>query len=104
MDTRVEHKSELGRFEVYVGEREAGFTRYEDAGANRAFVHTEVYPRWEGLGLGKVLVQQALDTTAKEDLGVLPFCPFVLRFVSERPEYLRLVPEWARERFGLPKD
>ena len=47
-------------------------------------------------------VKAALDATREEGLGVLPFCPFVHRYVSKDPEYLALVPEWARERLGLP--
>ena len=72
------------------------------ASANRAFVHTEIDSAYEGKGLGKVLVREALDATRDVKLGVLPFCPFVHRYVDKNPEYLALVPDWARERLGLP--
>jgi predicted GNAT family acetyltransferase len=101
METRVEHNADLKRFEIYVGDQLAGFAAYENADANRAFVHTEVYSRYEGQGLAKVLIKEALDQTHAVGLGVLPFCPFVHRFVSKDPEYLAMVPEWARERLGL---
>ncbi len=103
MTTHVEHRPDVKRFEVLTDTGvSAGFAAYEDAGANRAFVHTEVYSRYEGQGLGKVLITGALEQTREAGLGVLPFCPFVHRFVSKNPEYLELVPEWARERLGLP--
>ncbi len=107
MRTRVEHNTALRRFEIYAGadgepDLLAGFAAYEDAGANRAFVHTEIYPRYAGQGLAKVLIAAALDATRDEGLGVLPFCAFVHRFVGKNPDYLALVPEWARERLGLP--
>ncbi|TSE00282.1 N-acetyltransferase [Skermania sp. ID1734] len=102
MNTRVEKKAELNRFEVYVDDQLAGLAAYENAGSNRAFTHTEIYPRYEGQGLAKVLIAAALDQTREEKLGVLPFCPFVHRFVGKNDEYLALVPEWARDRLGLP--
>ncbi|WP_235916648.1 GNAT family N-acetyltransferase [Antrihabitans cavernicola] len=101
METRVENNSEYKRFELYANNNLAGFAAYENADANRAFVHTEIYPQYEGQGFAKVLIKEALDQTKDAGLGVLPFCPFVHRFVSKDPEYLALVPEWARERLGL---
>ncbi|MBJ8346470.1 GNAT family N-acetyltransferase [Antrihabitans sp. YC2-6] len=102
MDTRVEQNTDHKRFEIYVGTQLAGLAAYENADANRAFVHTEVYPQFEGQGLAKILIKDALDKTRADGLGVLPFCPFVHRYVSKNPEYLELVPKWARERLGLP--
>ena len=102
METRLEQNTDLNRFEIYVGSQLAGLAAYENADANRAFVHTEVYPQFEGQGLAKVLIRGALDKTRADGLGVLPFCQFVHRFVSKDPEYLALVPEWARERLNLP--
>lgn len=102
MQIRVEHNSALERFDIFADDVLAGHADYQAAGANRAFVHTEVYSRYEGQGLAKQLIKAALDATRDEGLGVLPFCPFVHRYVSKDPEYLALVPEWARERLGLP--
>lgn len=104
MDTRVEHNTDLRRFEIYADDLIAGFATYEEAGANRAFVHTEIYSQFEGMGLAKQLIRGALDATRAEGLGVLPFCPFVHRFVAKDKEYLALVPTWARERLSLPAE
>lgn len=102
MDTRVEHNAELNRYEIYVDDLLGGFVSYKPADSNRAFIHTEIYSRWEGMGLGKVLVSSALDDTREQGLGVLPFCPFVHRFITKNLDYLDLVPEWARDRLDLP--
>ena len=32
---------------------------------------------------------------------MLPFCPFVNEWLKRHPEYMDLVPEDERERFGL---
>jgi hypothetical protein len=102
MQTRVDHNAPEQRFEIYADDALAGFATYEDAGANRAFVHTEIGSEYEGKGLAKQLIRGALDATRADGLGVLPFCPFVHRFVAKDEEYLALVPAWARERLGLP--
>lgn len=102
MQTRVQNNPDRHRFEVYADDNLAGFAVYEPSGANRAFVHTEIDSQYEGKGLAKILVKEALDATRDEKLGVLPFCPFVNRFVQRNTEYLDLVPDWARERLGLP--
>lgn len=74
---------------------------YQDTAAERAFVHTEIYPRYEGSGYGRTLVQGALDASRDEGFGILPMCGMVQHFIETRPEYQSLVPQWARERFGL---
>jgi len=102
VQTRVQDNPDLHRFEIYADDALAGFAVYEPSGANRAFVHTEIDSSYEGKGLAKILVKEALDATRDEKLGVLPFCPFVHRYVEKNPEYLALVPDWARERMGLP--
>jgi hypothetical protein len=32
---------------------------------------------------------------------VLPFCPFIRRYIAEHGDYLDLVPKSERERFAL---
>ncbi|RDI46812.1 GNAT family N-acetyltransferase [Nocardia mexicana] len=103
MSTEVRNNRELDRFEIYVDGGLAGIAEYQDTAAERAFVHTEIYPRYSGQGYAGTLVQAALDTSRDEGFGILPLCPMVRHFVESRPEYLALVPHWARERFGLPQ-
>ncbi|WP_324192540.1 GNAT family N-acetyltransferase [Nocardia transvalensis] len=99
----VTNNTSLDRFELHIDGNLAGTTEYQDTAGERAFVHTEIYPRYEGQGYGRKLVKAALDTTRDEGYGILPLCPMVHHFVESRPEYLALVPHWARERFGLPR-
>jgi len=97
-DNESEH-----RFEIWSGGELAGFSLYETIGDARAFVHTEIDDRFEGQGLGSVLVRTAM--TAMRDAGtpVLPFCPFVRRFIQRHEEFLSIVPAAERNRFGLPE-
>ena len=90
------------RFEVRVDGKLAGATVYRPLEHEYAFMHTEIDPSYEGMGLGSVLVRAALDEMRGRGLGVLPYCPFVLRFVQRHPDHLDLVPPGVRDRFGLP--
>jgi predicted GNAT family acetyltransferase len=66
-----------------------------------AFTHTQIDRRYEGQGLGGVLVRGALDAVKADGLAVLPYCPFVRGYIARHPEYLALVPESERAQFGL---
>ena len=66
-----------------------------------SFVHTETDPAFSGRGLAKQLVTAALDDVRSRGLAVLPFCPYVKKFIAENPDYLDLVPAAQRGRFGL---
>lgn len=92
------------RFEVLVDGEAAGFVAYRRNGSTISFTHTEIDERFEGRGLGSVLVRGALDAARAEGAAVLPFCPFVRRYISRHHEYLDLVPIDQRSRFELPTE
>ncbi|MGY4098291.1 GNAT family N-acetyltransferase [Nocardia sp. R16R-3T] len=102
MSTEVRNNFALERFEIYVDGAIAGYAEYQDAGAERAFIRTELDPRHAGRADGRVLVQAALNASRQEGFGILPMCPLVRHFVQSQPEYIATVPQWAREKFGLP--
>lgn len=89
------------RYEARVDGSLAGFAAYRARPGLIAFTHTEVGDEFGGRGIGGELVARALDDSRARDRSVLPFCPFVNRYIREHPEYLDLVPEAERERFGL---
>ncbi|MFE9321526.1 GNAT family N-acetyltransferase [Nocardia sp. NPDC052278] len=102
MSTEVRNNFALERFEIYVDGAIAGYAEYQDTGAERAFIHTEFDPRHAGRAYGRVLVQAALNASRQEGFGILPMCPLVRQFVQTEPEYIATVPQWARQKFGLP--
>lgn len=89
------------RYEVRIGGELAGIAQYRPRPGALAFVHTEIYDRFEGRGLGGKLVSFALADARARRLAVLPFCPFVKGYVERHPEYLDLIPEERRPEFGL---
>ncbi len=101
MELRVADNPDEDRYEVFADGELAGFVVYRLRPGRISFVHTEIDDAYEGQGLGGKLVSEALDDARSRGLSVLPFCPFVNAYLKKHPEYLDLVPEGERERFGL---
>ena len=74
------------RYEVTVDGELAGFTRYTDHGGVRTFVHTEIDPRFEGMGLGSRLIAEALADVRAHGMTIVPQCPFVNAYLHRHPE------------------
>ncbi|MBA3867140.1 MAG: N-acetyltransferase [Solirubrobacterales bacterium] len=89
------------RYEVSLDGELAGVAQYRARPGLIAFTHTEVEDRFEGQGLASKLIAFALDDGRRRGLDVLPFCPFVNKYVQRHPEYADLVPERYRAAFGL---
>ena len=97
-DNPTEH-----RYEIHDGDQLAGFSEYKLTQHKIAFTHTQVDPAFNGRGLARQLVTEALDDVRQRGLAVLPFCPYVRKVIAANPEqYLDLVPPRDRERFKLP--
>ncbi len=92
------------RFEIVVDGDVAGFALYREHGDRIAFTHTEVSDRYEGRGLAARLVASALDEVRARSKSVLPYCPYVRRYISRHPEYVDLVPLDVRAEFDLPTE
>jgi predicted GNAT family acetyltransferase len=89
------------RWELLVDGEHAGQIEYRSRGKRVAMIHTEVEPAFEGRGLAGELITRALDDARTRGLQILPHCPLVREYVKHHPEYLELVPEGSRARFGL---
>jgi uncharacterized protein len=100
-DVRVVDDPEGGRFAIWVGEEVAGVTLYDRHGDAYALMHTEIRPEFEHQGLASRLIRSTLDQLAEREVQVLPYCPFVRKFIAEHREYAAMVPASDRVRFGL---
>lgn len=89
------------QFEVHVGGERAGLVRYHLNGDMLSLIHTEVDDKFQGLGLAGKLARAALDSARERGLEVLPYCPYVTSWIRKHPDYLDLVPQDKREKFGL---
>lgn len=100
--TEVVDRTEKHRFEVLADGELAGFAEYVLKPGEITFTHTKIKDAYEGKGLGSVLVKHALDSARDRGLAVQPLCPFVRGWIGRHADYLDLVPENSREKYGLP--
>ena len=49
--------------------------------------HTEVDESLEGKGVGKQLVQHAVDFAREKELKIIPLCPFTKGVIDKTPPY-----------------
>jgi predicted GNAT family acetyltransferase len=101
MKLTIEDNPEESRFEIYHGDDRVGLVQYRRAPDRISFLHTETDPAVQGLGVGSELVAHALSEAQANGLMVLPFCPFVRRYIAENIEYRVLVPVDQLSAFGL---
>ena len=83
--TEVTQQSD--RFTISVDGEQAGFTEFLDRDGQRIFPHTEVDEKFEGRGLGTILVRQALEATRDAGLRIVPVCPMVAAFIDKNIEF-----------------
>lgn len=101
MSVEITDNTQRRRFELHVDGELAALITYGRNQHQIALTHTETEPGFEGKGYGKQTAEFALDWAREHGVEVLPFCPFVRDYIAKHPEQLDLVPEAARERFGL---
>jgi uncharacterized protein len=100
-DGTVRLDEQAGRYEIVLDDIVAGYVTYRDVAGDRALLHTEIDPAYEGRGLASRLTRAVLDDLRDRGLGVRPHCPFVRSFIEKHPEYVDLVPDAQRAKFGL---
>ena len=74
MNAEVRNNKTEYRYEVWADGEMAGYTQYALLRGRIAFLHTEVYESFEGMGLGGRLARAALDDARQGTGGsaVLP--------------------------------
>jgi uncharacterized protein len=87
-DLVVEDNADESRYEAWLGDRIVGIAEYElaDEAGPIVFVHTEVLPGAEGMGVGRGLARGALDDVRRRGLKLVAECEFIAGFLKRHPE------------------
>ncbi|MDC6403897.1 MULTISPECIES: GNAT family N-acetyltransferase [Maribacter] len=78
------------RYEANV-EGSMAFLEYIKAKDKIYLTHTEVPTALEGKGIGSSLVLKVLEDVERQDLTLVPLCPFVAMYLKKHPEWKKLV-------------
>ena len=101
MELEVTDNPKQQQYEIRAGGELAGVIKYHLRDGVIAFLHTETDPRFRGHGVASTLVRSSLEAARERHLAVLPYCPYVQRWITGHPEYADLVPQDNRARLGL---
>jgi predicted GNAT family acetyltransferase len=88
VDNPTEH-----RYEAWLDGRVVGVSEYDLAVDRIVFVHTEVDPSVEGLGIGSRLAAGALDDVRRRGLKLVAECPFIAAWLKRHRDYADLVAD-----------
>lgn len=92
MSVEVRDNRDQARYEVWTDGQLAGFAQYRLHDGRITFLHTEIGPGHEGVGLGSQLARAALDDVRVRQLAVVPLCPFIADYIKRHPDdYLDIV-------------
>ena len=99
---KIQHNPARQRYEaIDDGGTVAGFAGYRDQHGSRAFTHTQVSDAYQGQGIASSLVRFAVEDVRDAGLRLVPYCPYVARWLKKHPEYSGIVdwpePEPAAE-------
>jgi len=76
-----------GAFTAYSNHIEAGKMTYTWAGNTKFIIdHTEVSPEFNGQGVGKKMLMEAIKMARDKKVKILPLCPYAKSVFDKTPE------------------
>ena len=86
--TEIQHNETDKKFEIFQDGKSAGFMTYTWAGDDKFIIdHTEVDEQYGGLGLGKQLVEAAVNFARDKGIKIIPLCSFAKKTIDKTPEF-----------------
>jgi predicted GNAT family acetyltransferase len=87
MSIEITHKKEQKQFEAWEDGKMLGHMTYTWIGDDRFIIdHTVVESFAEGKGVGKSLVMAGVDYARKNNMKILPLCPFAKLIFDKNPD------------------
>ena len=86
-DYQMTDNTEAARYELHDGDMIAKIDYVKTRNGRVYLTHTEVFPGWEGKGIGSQIVEKVLTDIQSQGLKVVPSCPFVAAYIRQHPEW-----------------
>ena len=87
MEIKREEKGTRGTFMVIEDDAQMGEMTYVWTDDNTIVIdHTEVYPRYEGRGIGKSMFMEAVAFAREKNIKIIPSCTFIEAMFRRFPE------------------
>lgn len=78
-----DHDEKGGRFEYFLDGRLAGLLTFVwEEGSVMVFDHTEVMEGFNGLGIGKLVVEHAANYAGENGFEIWPICPYAAKVIQ----------------------
>ncbi len=87
----IVNNKKLSRFEIALENGEFAELQYRWLKGNMVLMHTFVPKEVRTKGIGAFLVRYVLGYVREQGLKIMPYCPFVAKFIKEHVEYGDLV-------------
>lgn len=87
MEIKQTEENKKGAFIAYSDTIEAGKMTFTWAGNTKFIIdHTEVDPQFNGQGVGKKMLMEAIKMAREKNVKILPLCPFAKSVFDKTPE------------------
>jgi predicted GNAT family acetyltransferase len=84
----TEGNDKKARFYIEENGERIAVMEYVYAGEDKFIIeHTEVSEKHEGKGLGKLLVEAAVNFAREHRMKIIPLCPYANAVFKRKPEY-----------------
>lgn len=87
MDIDHNKSESRGTFTASEDGKNAGKMNYSRKGENIVIEHTEVNPEFQGKGVGKKLVQGAVDYARESKIKIVPQCSYAKKVMERSSEF-----------------
>lgn len=84
----LEFDEKSGNFNIVSEGKKIALMTFVFAGPDKIIInHTEVSPAFNGKGLGKKLVEKAVEVAREKNWTIIPLCPFAKKVFDKNPQY-----------------
>lgn len=84
------HNAAEMRYELDIA-GDLAVVEYVRTGDTLILTHTGVPEQLEGRGIGSELVRSVLEDARRQELRIVPQCPFVAAYIRRHPEWEQIV-------------